>query len=278
MKSNGSGREPRSETFTADSLGAVTLHALHHGNRTAPKLVLLHGGGANAHWWDHLAPALAESFHVVALDFRGHGDSDHPDALTPGAFQHDLEAVLAHLAAPDAILMGHSMGAHVALHHVAHGGRSRAVVAVECSRGSGRGDRRRARLALAMRRSYASQEEAVRRFQFLPPAPGADEALRSAIAGHSVRKEADGRFGYKFDGRWFGLPTRTPPDLERVACPVLLVRGAESRLLTAEGAEALIRQLPDARLVEIPDAGHNVQIERPEEFLAEVMRFLEAFR
>jgi len=276
MKSNRSGRDPRSENFTADSLGAVTLHTLHHGSRTAPKLVLLHGGGANAHWWDHLAPTLADTFHVVALDFRGHGDSDHPDALEPGAFQLDLEAVLAYLAAPDAILMGHSMGAHVALSHVAGGGRSRAVVAVECSRGGGRVDRRRARLALSIRRSYASREEAIRRFQFLPPAPGADEPLRCAIAGHSVREEPDGRFGYKFDGRWFGIPARTPPDLEAVACPVLLIRGAESRLLTAEGADELIRQLPVARLEEIPDAGHNVQIERPDEFLTVVTRFLEA--
>jgi pimeloyl-ACP methyl ester carboxylesterase len=276
MSSDDAGREPVAERFTTDSLGGVTLHALHHGSSTAPGLVLLHGGGANAHWWDHLAPTLAKDFHVVALDFRGHGDSDHPDALEPGAFQSDLEALLAHLDAPDAILIGHSMGAHVAFHHAGGGGRTRAVVALECSRGGGRSERRRARLALAARRTYASREEAVRRFQFLPAAPAAAEHLRVAIADHSVREESDGRFGYEFDARWFGLPVRTPPDLASIRCPVLLIRGAESRLLTADGAAELIERLPDARLVEIPQAGHNVQIERPGEVLAAVTTFLDA--
>ena len=73
------------ERFESRSLGGVALHAVHRGDPSRPKLVLLHGGGANAHWWDHLAPTLAERFHVVALDFRGHGDSDYPDALEVGA-------------------------------------------------------------------------------------------------------------------------------------------------------------------------------------------------
>ena len=61
--------------------------------------MLLHGGGANAHWWDHVAPAFAERFHVVALDFRGHGDSERSDDLAVGAFNRDLEALLAELSA-----------------------------------------------------------------------------------------------------------------------------------------------------------------------------------
>ena len=89
----------RSERFTTPSLGGVFLHALHRGDASRRPLVLLHGGGANAHWWDHLAPAFAERFHVVALDFRGHGDSDHPAALEIGGFARDLEALLQHLGA-----------------------------------------------------------------------------------------------------------------------------------------------------------------------------------
>ena len=90
--------------------------------------MLLHGGGANAHWWDHLAPELARSFHVVALDFRGHGDSDYPDPER-GAFNWDLRALLDHLAAPDAVLVGHSMGAAIALEHAA---RSRGRITAGC--------------------------------------------------------------------------------------------------------------------------------------------------
>jgi len=270
--------EPRSERFTTSSLDGVELHVLHHGDAGKPTLVLLHGGGANAHWWDHLAPDLAANHHVLALDFRGHGDSDHPENVVPGAFDRDLEALLEHIGDPAAILVGHSMGGHVALSHAARHRDTRAVVALEVARGGSRGERRRARLALAARRSYATRDEAVRRFQFLPPAPGADEALRGAIAAHSVRREADGRFGFKFDARWFSLPRTEPPDPSRIACPTLVVRGAESGLLSAEGAAELAELIPGGRWVEIARGGHNVHIERPGEVLAAIESFLDSLR
>jgi pimeloyl-ACP methyl ester carboxylesterase len=266
----------RSERFTAPSLEGIALHAIHHGDRAAPKLVLLHGGGANAHWWDEVAPVLAERFHVVALDFRGHGDSDYPEPR-PGAFQRDLVALLEHLRVADAALLGHSLGGHVALEHAArHGGarRPRAVVAVDVARGAGTRTRRRMRLALAARRTYRSREEAIARFRFLPPAPGAPEALRARIAAASVREEPDGRFGFKFDPRWFALPPAAPPVLAHVGAPTLVVRGAESPLLSREGALAVVAEIPGARLVEIPGAEHNVHLEQPERFLAAVQGFL----
>jgi pimeloyl-ACP methyl ester carboxylesterase len=90
-----------------------------------------------------------------------------------------------------------------------------------------------------------------------------------------VRREDDGRFGFKFDGRWFGLPPDPSPDLKKAVCPTLLVRGANSSLLTSEGAAALISELPRARFVEIPAAGHHVQIERPAEVVAAMEAFLD---
>ena len=267
------------ERFESRSLGGVALHAVHRGDPSRPKLVLLHGGGANAHWWDHLAPTLAERFHVVALDFRGHGDSDYPDALEVGAFDRDLEALLEHLGGPDALLMGHSMGGRVALDHAARRARSgpRAVLAIEVARGASSRERRRTRLALAARRTYRTREQAIARFRFLPSTPGSSEALRRAIAEHSVRREADGRFGFKFDPRWFGLPPAAAPDPAQIACPTLVVRGGESTLLTAAGAAALVSEIPGAKLVEIPGAGHNVQLERPAEVLEIAARFLRDF-
>jgi pimeloyl-ACP methyl ester carboxylesterase len=259
--------------FTSARLDGVELHTLRRGPESGPPVVLLHGGGANAHWWDHIAPALARRHPVVALDFRGHGDSDHPERVELGAFRRDLAALLEHLEAPDAVLIGHSMGGHVALEHAAWGGRPRAVVAIDVARGAAPRMRRLTRRALATRRSYRSRQEAIARYRFLPPAPAADEALRRAIAEHSVCEEADGRFGFKFDPRWFALPPEPEPPLERIACPTLVVRGGKSSLLSAEGAAELVAQIPGARLCEISDAGHNVHLERP----GEVLRALEEF-
>lgn len=251
----------------------MELSALHWGDPQSPKLVLLHGGGANAHWWDHLAPTLSRRFHVVALDFRGHGESDHTSEVEPGAFQRDLEALLEHLGGDEICLIGHSMGGHVALDHASRLAATRGVVAIEVARGAARRENRRARLALAARRSYRTREEAVERFRFLPRSPLAAESLRLAIAEHSVSQEPDGRFGFKFDPRWFSLPRSAPPDLSQVRCPVLVVRGAESGLLTADGMAELVSELPRATALEIAGAGHNVHLERP----AEVLEGIEAF-
>jgi pimeloyl-ACP methyl ester carboxylesterase len=255
----------------------VALHAIEWPSRSvdaeAEPTVLLHGGGANAHWWDHLALRLAQHGRVLALDFRGHGDSEHPSERRVGAFNDDLEALTEHLGREDVHLVGHSLGASVAYDHASRHPATRSAVLIDLALGGARGAGRRARLALALRRTYASREEAIARFRFLPESSEASEELRRAIAEHSVREERDGRFGYKFDGGWFGLPSRPRPDPSSVGCPVLLVRGAESHLLSRDAALAFVTALPRGQLAEIEGAGHHVQLDRPERLLAEIDRF-----
>ena len=267
--------EPRSQRFSAGDDGP-SLHCLHWGDARHDPLVLLHGGGANAHWWRHIAATFADRFHVVALDFRGHGDSERPEELVVGAFNDDLEALLAQLGAADserAVLVGHSMGAHVAFLHAANHP-LRGLVLLDPSRGGAKRRHRRVRLALSFRRSYATREEAIERYRFLPDAEHASEELRRQVAVHSVEQEPDGRFGYKFDSRWFGLPARERPEPRDVTCPTLVVRGDESGILSAERAVEFVDELPDGRLEVVEGAGHHVQIDRPEAVIAAIERFL----
>ncbi len=262
------------ERFTGRKLHGVHLHGVHHGLAGRAKLVLLHGAGANAHWWDHLAPDLAERFHVIALDFRGHGDSDFPEQLRAGAFSDDLDATLEHLSAPEAILVGHSLGAHVALEHAARSAKTPALILLEPARGASQSRLRATMLALTLGQSYPSREEAIRRFRFLPRAAHAESEMRRRIAAHSVRQEADGRFGFKFDPRWLGVPPRGQPVLEDIRCPSLLLRGEESTLLTRDGALEIVSAIPDAQLVEIPGAGHQIHIDQPALVLRAMLEFL----
>jgi len=265
----------RSDTFSTRGARPVALHALHWGDPARRKLVLLHGGGANAHWWDHLAPRLAKTRHVIGLDFRGHGDSEHPDELLVGAFNDDLESLLDHLGEHEVSLVGHSMGAHVALDHAARDPRVRSLALLDLARGVSGRWRRAARLALTLRRTYATREEAIERYRFLPDAVHAEEQLRRTIASHSVRREDDGRYGFKFDPRWFGVQARPRPDASKVSCPTLLVRGSESSMLTPDGARDLVQELPESRLVEVEGAGHHVQIDQPSRVLAALSAFLD---
>lgn len=265
----------QSEHFESERIPGIRLHALHWGERGQRPLVLLHGGGANAHWWCHLAPDLTRNTSVVALDFRGHGASRYPEELEVGAFNNDLEGLLDHLGREDAILVGHSMGGAIALDHAARHPQIRGLALLDVSAGASRRSRRVARLALMLRRTYATREEAVARFNFLPRARGADEALRASIARASVCETDDGRYGFAFDPRWFGIPSRPRPDLSRVTCPTLLIRGQASELLTPDGATALLGELPNAEFAEIPGAGHHVQLEQPAAVLEALQRFLE---
>src|SRR5262249_32269922 len=89
----------------------VTLHYPDYGGPGPQTLVFVHGGGANAHWFDFVGPALARSCRVLAVDLRGHGDSSwaEPPIYTFEAHIQDLRALFQaeQIAAP--LLIGHSM-------------------------------------------------------------------------------------------------------------------------------------------------------------------------
>lgn len=98
-------------------IGGLRLHYAAWGPRSAPPLVLLHGGAANSHWWDWVAPRLAGSFRVLALDFPGHGQSEWP--RSPRYRMQDFVRAVVDFADGLAIgpldLVGHSMGGKVAM-------------------------------------------------------------------------------------------------------------------------------------------------------------------
>jgi pimeloyl-ACP methyl ester carboxylesterase len=218
---------------------------------------------------------MASQRQVYSLDFRGHGDSDFPQNHFVGAFNTDLEAMLSWLGREDAILVGHSLGAAVALDHASRFPATRGIVLVDLARGGTPGGGRRARLALSLRRTYRTRDDAIERFRFLPESSHSDEKIREYIAERSVRLEPDGRFGYKFDPKWFSLPTRPRPDLGKVVCPSLLIRGGESTMLSSEAATRFISQLASGRLIEIPGAGHHVLIDQPDRLLLALEAFID---
>jgi pimeloyl-ACP methyl ester carboxylesterase len=168
------------------------------------------------------------------------------------------------------------MGGHIALDYAARHPHVWGLVAIEVSFGAASRERRKTRLALSLRRSYATRDEAIARYRLMPSTPGVSERVREALAEHSIREQPDGRFVYKFDPRWFGLTPSPHERLEDVRCPALVIRGDHSTLLTREGAESVVAKLPSARLIEISGAGHNVHLERPIEVIVAITEHLSA--
>ncbi len=257
------------------------LAFLESGGAGRPPLCFLHGGAAHAHWFDAVTPSLADRFRVIALDQRGHGESawTAPPAYATEDFAGDLLGLMGRLGWERMTLVGHSMGGHNAMAFAAwHPTRVAALVIVDArpvisservSQMRERGQRRS--------RGYASLDAAVTAFRLLPPDTVADPGLLAHVAAQSFVAR-NGGFARRFDPACYASrqPTDAWPLLPRITSPTLIVRGARSPVLPRDMAEQMRQAIPDATLVEVPDAYHHVVLDRPAAFTALVASFLEA--
>ncbi|HET7342617.1 MAG TPA: alpha/beta hydrolase [Methylomirabilota bacterium] len=266
----------RSRTVQVQGL---RLHFLESGRPGAPALCLLHGGAAHAHWFDRVTPALVDRFHVVALDQRGHGESQwaEPPAYASEDFTGDLLAVMAHLGWSRMALVGHSMGGHNAMAFSAwHPERVSGLVIVD-SRPAIPSERLEVMHARGRRlpRPHPSAEAAERAFRLLPRETFAAPALLAHLARAGM-VQRNGGWGWRFDPATHGArrPVDAWPLLTRITAPTLIVRGGLSPILPADMAEHLHAAIAGSTLVTIPDAYHHLTLDRPVEFTAELQRFL----
>ncbi|MEM7254013.1 MAG: alpha/beta hydrolase [Pseudomonadota bacterium] len=88
----------------------------------APGLILIHGGGAHARWWQFVAPWLTDKYHVAAFDLSGMGDSEHRDHYSIEQWAREAEAVRAHCRFSETIIVGHSLGGFITMCYAAERG------------------------------------------------------------------------------------------------------------------------------------------------------------
>jgi len=268
----------RARFFSGNGL---RLQCYEWGDPAAPAVVLLHGGSAHARWWDRFADAIADAYHAVALDLRGHGNSEHADARAYRIddYASDVAACLDALGIGRAVLVGHSLGGLVA---AAYAGRAperlTALVIVDSQvRISAAGARYMTRLRHFPQALYSDQATALRRFRLLPTQTNADPALLAHVATHAMHQVSDGRWTLRFDRATLAFPEPQDrlPALLQLDRPILFVRGAHSTLLPHDKFAALLAALPRAEGVEIPDAHHHVMLDNPPAFADVVRAFLD---
>src|SRR5262245_1346567 len=278
------GVEPRRVTFHVGETLARVGDAW--GDAAAQPVVLLHGGGQTRHAWGDTAAALgAAGFHAIALDLRGHGDSDWaPDGdYRLEAFAADLRGIAASRGRRPAVV-GASLGGLAAL--IAEGdgpgGVTAAVVLVDIApRMEEAGVDRIVSFMRASPDGFTSVEEAADAIaRFIPhrPRPTDLGGLRK-----NLRLGADGRYRWHWDARMMfgehrpGATTETNR-LERCAralrVPTLLVRGRMSDVLSAEGARHFLELVPHSHCVDVSGAGHMVAGDRNDPFTDAVVGFL----
>ncbi|MBI4387074.1 MAG: alpha/beta hydrolase [Elusimicrobia bacterium] len=253
------------------------LHFLDWSGDGKEPLLLLHGMAASAQWWAPAAQRLTSAFHCVALELRGHGDSDRsPDGLYDlPRYAQDVEAARRRLGWERMLLAGHSLGGRVALEYsVFHAERLRGVAAVDFLPEI-RSDRasKFERIHKRPQPVYATRDEVLRRFRLEPSGSLVGPEAVRRLAETCV-KETEGGYTWKFDWQALGLPYGSVwPTLPKVRVPVLLVRGQHSAVMPRPDFERMARELPNVQTVEIPRAHHHVPLDTPQELAGEILRF-----
>jgi len=262
-------------------VGGLRLSFLEWGIAGHPVLCFLHGGSAHAHWFDLVTPAFTDRFHVIALDQRGHGESQwaKPPAYATENFAADLLGFIDALGLARVAMIGHSMGGHNAMSFAAwHPDRVSALVIVDSrpTIPTDRLDRLRRRGERTLR-PYPTREAAAQSFRLLPRETNADPALLAHLGTAGV-VERDGAWVYRFDPA--SNAERHPVDawtlLDRITAPTLIARGELSPVLPRTMADKLRGAIRGASLVEIPASYHHLILDNPAGFVQELDTFLAA--
>jgi 3-oxoadipate enol-lactonase len=258
----------KEELMPFAKINGIDLYYEAHGD--GPALVLAHGGGgSHLSWWQQV-PVFSKTYKVITFDHRSFGQSrDLPNGPGPNAFVQDLTALLDHLGVEKAAVAGQSMGGWtVCGFAAAHPERTTALILCDTTGGVDTGEatkaqanlreRSKGNLAQILTNAYSSK---------FPERAPALCFLYQQISALNTHVAPD------LVSLLFGLQHSVTPLVER-KIPTLLLVGEEDVLTPAQAMASIAAQIPHARFVKVPHAGHSVYFERAEEFNRIVGEFL----
>jgi pimeloyl-ACP methyl ester carboxylesterase len=294
------GRRPHAPSWFSDALAiaperervpvrGANIEVLSWGKRGAPGLLLLHGLGAHADWWSHVAPFLAARYRVAALSWSGMGGSDWRKKYEVETF---LEEILAAartsglFESPERPLaVAHSFGGLMLLAAAAaFGERLKGAVVVDSyMRPDGQWH-----LPPSSRRAmpvYPSLEAALARFRFTPAQACAnlfiaDQIARASLKPVPLQERREPGWTWRFDPRCAGGLPRVPiaACLAKPSCPLAFIAGARSPLTNA-AVKDFVRSTapPGVPWIEIPDSDHHVMVDQPRALIAALLALFECW-
>ena len=274
--------QPASKTLRVNDLA---LHYLEWGEADAPPIVCVHGYTGSADAFNTLARHLKDRYCILALDVRGHGQSDwSPVRAYRYADQaSDLAAFARQLGLDKFVLIGTSMGGIIAMAYAAeHAGRLSGLVINDIGPDAEAGTQRITQMVGSRPDEFATLEEAMAYRRAMSPILAARSAEdQHELALGVLRRGAGGKWGWKMDPAYIrqrvdhGPPARPPlwPVLQALPCPTLVVWGTESDVLSEAQALRMVDVLPRGELVRVPGIGHAPTLVEPV-VLAALDRFL----
>lgn len=277
--------EPQTVKFRGSEDITLVADEWNRGAHTErPSVLLLHGGGQNRYSWKKTGHILAGlGLHVVALDSRGHGDSDRaPNAnYTVDALSADTLAVVEQIGRPVA-LIGASMGGMTGMLAAAAAGPEKVTKLV---------------LVDVVPRYEKDGSARIREFMSsgIEGFESLEEAADAVAAYLPYRKRSRNPEGLKKnlrfrDGRWFwhwDPAFLTAPIDDRfvreeklehavmsLTIPILLIRGKLSDVVSTAGVKDFLEKVPRAEFVELSEAGHTAAGDDNDAFSEVVVQFV----
>jgi pimeloyl-ACP methyl ester carboxylesterase len=265
------------------------IHYLEWGPSGAPPVLCLHGGGQTAYMYEELGAALHGRYHVLAPDLPDHGDSDPADDSTRHAIAATLAPLAAHFGLGKLAIVGASLGGIVAITYAAaHPESVGAIALIDVGHRLEEEGVRKIMEFMKAHESFASLEEAAGEIaKYLPHR----KSVQPQRLARNLRQRADGRWVWKHGyGRrlraesaaetearsrnWRNVLEGLDRDAGALRCPVLVLRGAASDVLSDRGAEEVTALIPNARLAIIANAGHLAAGDNPDSTVGLIASFL----
>jgi pimeloyl-ACP methyl ester carboxylesterase len=266
----------------------MRLHYLDWGTLGRRPILFLHGGGLNAHTWDVVCLMLRREYHCLALDQRGHGDSEwEPTADYSFESQiRDIEGLIEKLKLQRPLLVGHSMGGFAAIGYaMRHASTMAGLALVDVGPELNMDGGQRIRAFLSQDRELDSVDEFVERAMAFNPMRNPALLRRSLL--HNLRRLPNGRWTWKHDPNRMSAgfaderierAKQILEEIHKISCPTLVMRGARSDVFTDENAQKFAKALPHGRWIKVENAGHTIQGDNPRGLLEVLHPFLKEIR
>ncbi len=281
---------PRHDVPTAGRSGFTVvegrqIHYLEWGPAEAPAVLCLHGGGQTAYMFEELGAALHTRYHVLAPDLPDHGDSDPTHDFGRHAIAATLPPLCAHFGLHRVAIVGASLGGIVAITHAAaHPNTVGAIALIDVGHRLEEVGVMKIMNFMRAHESFASLEEAAGEIaKYLPHR----KSVRPERLRRNLRQRADGRWIWKHGynrrlraegeerpGNWRNVIEGLDTDAASLRCPVLVLRGADSDVLSSQGAEEIASLIPNARLAIVDNAGHLAAGDNPDSTVNLISVFL----
>ena len=249
----------------------------------APDLVLLHGYTGHCRSWDAFAKVMSKQYRVLALDQRGHGETEWAPADQYGTMEMvaDLHAFVSALRLERFVLLGLSMGGMVAIAYAgARPVQLARLVIVDIAPEIAAEGIQNIQQSVARSDVFDTVEAAFRRARADNPVPPEGHHYDRVRA--SLMRTDEGKWTYRYDRALRGpgsqrLRLAVDEGWDAVASfnvPTLFIRGEHSPLLSRDVADKFVSIAKNSQLVEVPGSGHPVPLDKPEGFLDAVQTFL----